>query len=197
MTAFFAAAAAALDVTHSHLGEHLYAHGVILRIDVSKNGRNAPLIVSQLLAKMLLDEPTLVVYDAHDNRFDNDAFPQDKDSFNVTFATSTQRGSLRCYFSVVTSRSFHQVKVGVWDLLQRHNTFVDRSPGPSNKRNLVAMGFWLHVHPGFASPRAFSSQITADIQARYSQPTILAKCGLPTEFVPPDVYFPQPNVTEN
>jgi hypothetical protein len=189
MTTFSAAATAALDVTNSHLGKDLFGYGVILRLDVEKNGRNAPPIVSQLIAKMLLDEPSLIVYDAHDNRFDNDAFPSDKESFDLAFAPSTQRGSLRCYFSVTTTRSFHHLKVGVWDILQRHHVFLDRSPGPTHKRNLVAMGFWLHVHPGFASPRAFGAQINADIEARYNQPAILAECGLPAEFTPPEIYF--------
>jgi hypothetical protein len=92
----------------------------------------------------------------------------------LAFVPSTQRGSLRCYFSVTTTRSFHQLKVGVWDLLQHHRVFLDRSTGPTNKRNLVAMGFWLQVHPGFASLRAFGAQINADLQARYHQPAVLA-----------------------
>jgi hypothetical protein len=135
MTTFSAAAAAALDVTNSHLGKDLFGYGVILRLNVEKNGRNATPINSQLIAKMLLDEPSLVVYDTHDSRFDNDAFPSDKESFDLAFAPSTQRGSLRCYFSVTTTRSFHQLKVGVWDLLQRHHVFLDHLPGPTNKRN--------------------------------------------------------------
>jgi hypothetical protein len=190
MTTFSAAAAAALDVTGSHLGQDLFSYGVILRLDVEKNGRNAPPIVSQLIATMLLEEPSLIVYDANDNRFDNDAFPSDKESFDLAFAPSTQRKSLRCYFSVTTTRRFHQLKVSVWDLLQRHRVFLDRSPGPTNKRNLVAMGFWLHVHPGFASPRAFGAQINADLNNRYHhKPAVLAECGLPETFNPPEIYF--------
>jgi hypothetical protein len=189
MTTFSAAAAAALDVTGSHLGKDLFRYGVILRLDVEKNGRNAPPIVSQLLAKMLLDEPSLIVYDANDNRFDNDAFPSDKESFDLAFAPSTQRNSFRCHFSVTITRRFHELKVSVWDLLQRHRVFLDRSPGPTNKRNLVAMGFWLHVHPGFASPRAFGAQINADLQNRYNQPAVIAECGLPAHFAAPEIYF--------
>jgi hypothetical protein len=188
MTTFSAAAASPLDVTNSHLGKDLFGYYcVILQLDVGNNGRNAPPapIASQLIAKMLLYEPSLIVYNTHDNRFDNDTLPPDKESFDLAFASSTQRGSLRCYFSVTTIRNFHQLKVGVWDLLQRHRVFLDRSPGPTNQRNLVAMGFWLHVHPGFASPRAFRAQMDADLQTRYNQPAILAKCGLPTEFASP------------
>jgi hypothetical protein len=156
-----------------------------------------PLIVSQLIAKMLLDEPSLILYDAHDNHFNIDAFPSNMESFDLAFAPSTQRGSLRCYFSVRTTRSFHWLKVGVWDLLQRHNIFLDRSPGPTSKRNLIAMGFWLHIHPGFASPRAFGAQITDELQTQYNQPTVLAECGLLAEFAPPVNCFCPPSATTN
>jgi hypothetical protein len=44
--------------------------------------------------------------------------------------------------------------------LQKHRIFLDKSPGPISKRDLVPMGFWMHVHPGFASTRAFHNQVS-------------------------------------
>jgi hypothetical protein len=50
------------------------------------------------------------------------------------------------------------------------------------------MGFWLHVHPGFASTRAFHSQICKDISPWYATSN-LTLLGLPVMFAEPEIFF--------
>jgi hypothetical protein len=84
---------------------------------------------------------------------------------------------------------FHQIKVGVWDLLQNHNVWLEKSPGPITKTDLIPMGFWLHVRPGKASTRAFHNQLTRNISSNYDASPVVAELNLPSEFTEPDVFF--------
>jgi hypothetical protein len=188
MTFFTAAAAAALDLDQTSLANGMYAYPTVIRLDVSKNGPHAPALLSRLLAKMQLDEPTIVFLSHHDRHIDNDDLPQDKDGFDDAFAVTTRRLSLQCTFMIQSNRTFHQVKVGVWTLLQNHTIWMDKSPGPIEKTNLVPMGFWLHVHPGFASTRAFNTQLCKDLRDRYADVDRKA-LNLPNEFADPEMYF--------
>jgi hypothetical protein len=51
------------------------------------------------------------------------------------------------------------------------------------------MGFWIHVHPGFASTRSFHNPLTKDTSARYESSPVVLEQNLPTAFTEPDVYF--------
>jgi hypothetical protein len=51
------------------------------------------------------------------------------------------------------------------------------------------MGFWVHVHPGFASTRSFHNQFSKDISDRYDTSPVVAALNLPAEFSEPDVFF--------
>jgi hypothetical protein len=75
--------------------------------------------------------------------------------------------------------------------LQTHHVWLEKSPGPITKTDLVPMGFWLHVHPGFASTRAFHNQLTRNIPMQYAASPIVAELKLPSEFKEPDVFFSQ------
>jgi hypothetical protein len=194
MTIFTAAAAAALETVDSSLANGVYAYPTVLRLDVSANARNAPHLISLLLAKLQLDEPNIAFTDSNEVSIDNNDLPQDKANFDNAFDIATKRNALHCHFIIKSSRTFHQLKVGVWDILQKHKIWLDKSPGPIKKTNLVPMGFWLHVHPGFASPKAFHTQLCNDLEAKYSDPATLAACNLsaddlPTNYSQPDVYF--------
>ncbi len=189
MTIFSAAAAAALEISHSSLVDGVYSYHAVLKLDVATSGRKAPTILSLVLAKMQLDEPTIVFTDGQDHHIDNDALPTDKMTFDSVFAVTTNRNSLHCHLIVKTARTFHQLKVGVWDLLKEHKVWLDKSPGPISKTDLVPMGFWLHVHPGFASTRSFHHQLTQDIAFRYSTSSAVKEFNLPIDFSEPDVYF--------
>jgi hypothetical protein len=50
------------------------------------------------------------------------------------------------------------------------------------------MGFWLHLHPGFASSRAFHTQLCKDLLSKYAS-TNLALLNLPPTFSEPDICF--------
>jgi hypothetical protein len=120
MSLFTAAAAAALELNNTSLANGVYAYHAVIRLDVSHNARIAPSVVSLLLAKMQLDEPSITFTDGNDRRIANDDLPQDKATFDTTFGTATKRKSLHCHFIIQSNRSFHQIKLGVWDLLQQH-----------------------------------------------------------------------------
>jgi hypothetical protein len=81
---------------------------------------------------------------------DNDDLPTDKLTFDASFAVTTNRNSAYCQLMINSASTFHQIKVGGWDLLQNFNVWLEKSPGPITKTDVVPMGFWLHIHPGFA-----------------------------------------------
>jgi hypothetical protein len=66
---------------------------------------------------------------------------------------------------------------------------MDKTPGPIHKTNLLHMGFWLRVHPGFASMRAFHTQLCADLRGRYGNIPDLQSLNLPDNFAEPEMYF--------
>jgi hypothetical protein len=103
----------------------------------------------------------------------------------------TATGKLSFKFEIQSERgSFHAIKIGVWDILQKHQIWFKRAPGPVKKTPLVAIGFWLNLHPGFASPRVFHTQIMQDIEEQYALKTdVISAFPLPTEYVPIDKYF--------
>jgi hypothetical protein len=79
-------------------------------------------------------------------------------------------------------------KSRVWTLLQNHTIWMDKSPDPIQKTNLVPMGFWAHVHPGFVSTRAFNTQLCQDLRDRYADADHKA-LNLPDEYSNPEMYF--------
>jgi hypothetical protein len=67
--------------------------------------------------------------DAH--RIDNDDLPEDKLTFDDKFSVTTNRTSLYCHFVINASRTFHQIKVGIWAILQQHRISWINRPAPS------------------------------------------------------------------
>jgi hypothetical protein len=51
------------------------------------------------------------------------------------------------------------------------------------------MGFWIHVHPGFASTRAFHNQLTRNISSHYVDSPVVSELNLPAKLSEPDVFF--------
>jgi hypothetical protein len=141
-----------------------------------------------ILAKMQLDKASIVFTDGNDRRIDIHNLPQAKLLFDAAFVTATKRKSLHCHFIIQSSRSFYQIKIGIWDLLQEHRVYLDKTPGTIKTTDLIPMGFRLHVHPGFASTRAFHTQICEDLLLKYAN-TNLDALGLPATFTEPDIFF--------
>jgi hypothetical protein len=56
------------------------------------------------------------------------------------------------------------------------------------KTDLVPMGFWVRVHPGFASTREFHTQICKDLLTHYAT-TNLKLLDLPPIFSEPKIFF--------
>jgi hypothetical protein len=157
MTIFSAAAAAALEHDPASSTDNgVFAYHAVIKLDVEKNGRNAPGIVSVILAKIQLDEPTVVFTDKDTQRIDNDDLPTDTLTFDAAFAVTTNQNALYCHFVINSARTFHQIKVGVWDLLQNYNIWLEKSPGPITKTDLVPMGFFGYTYtPASLAPEHF------------------------------------------
>jgi hypothetical protein len=69
--------------------------------------------------------------DAVANHIDIDPFPSSKTAFDERFLTSTHNGKISCCFEMRSSqKSFHSIKVGVWDIFQRYKIWFRKSPGP-------------------------------------------------------------------
>jgi hypothetical protein len=107
MTTFTAAAIAALELDPNSLANGVSAYSTVIRLDVSKNGAHAPALLFRLLAKMQLDEATIVFLSPDGRHIDNDDLPQDKAGFDDAFAITTRRSSLHCHFLIHSNRSFH------------------------------------------------------------------------------------------
>jgi hypothetical protein len=136
MMPFSAAAAAALEISPSSLITGVYAYHSVIRFDLATNARNAPQLVSSILAKIQLDEPDCVFTNGNAQRIDNDDLPEDKLTFDDTFAVTTNRTSLYRHFVINSSRTFHQVKIGAWALLQQNRIYLDKTPGPISRTDM-------------------------------------------------------------
>jgi hypothetical protein len=183
MVLISAAVAAALDKPVIALASGIYSYGDTLQLDVNKIGGKAPTLVSDVLAQMIQDEPEIGVTDCNNVPLNNDEFPSEKTTFDSCFGVTTKNGRLLCSIGIRSTRTFHRIKLGVWQLLINkvwqllinNNLWLDRKPGPITKQHLVPMGFWLNVHPGFASPRAFFKSSSA----RTSKPIIIKRLFSP------------------
>jgi hypothetical protein len=81
--------------------------------------------------------------------------------------------------------SFHTIKTGVWDILQKNQIWFKCAPGPVKKTPLVVIGFWLNLHPGFTSHRVFHTQIMHNVEEQYALKTdVIQAFSLPSEYVP-------------
>jgi hypothetical protein len=191
MTLFSAAAAAALERSGDGHRPGIYAYPTELEFTAKTNGKYAPAIVVKILAKIVLDEPDVVFVAGNGSRIMVDTFPQSKPEFDEAFCTSTSGDKLSCKFEIQSSRhSFHAIKIGVWDILKEAQVWLKKSPGPVQKTPLTAIGFWMNIHPGFASARVFHSQLLHDIETQYHKhPELISKYQLPTEMTPIDMYL--------
>jgi hypothetical protein len=144
MTSFSAAAAAALELDNTSLANGVYAYHTVICLDVAHNAHIALSIVSLLMAKMQLDERSIAFTDGNEHRIDNKDLPHDKATFDSTFPTATRRKSLHCHFIIQSNRSFHNVNICIWDLLQQHRLFMDKSPGTikSGKEPILLFAFF-------------------------------------------------------
>jgi hypothetical protein len=141
---------------------------------MKSNVNQAPAILSLILAKFVLDKPTIVFNDAAANKRVHQAeMWSDKETFDDVFCATSSSDRLTCRFEIQSvRRSFHPIKMGVWDVLQNCCVFVKTSAAPVKKISLVTMGFGANVHPSFASSHVFHAQICESIQET-TTPTLL------------------------
>jgi hypothetical protein len=191
MALFSAAAAAALEPLSNQLPSGRYSHRAEIQFDVSSTGSRAPALLLSVLQKLTADDPDIVVCDANGNHINIHAFPSTKTAFDDIFSTSTRNGKLSCKFEIRSHlKSFHSIKIGVWDILQKYKIWFKATPGPIKRIALTTMGFWVNVHPGFASHCSLLEEIKGDISAHYeTDPKMFLKCDIPNDYSPPNMYL--------
>jgi hypothetical protein len=60
----------------------------------------------------------------------------------------------------------------------------------------MTLGFWVNIHPGFASPRSVLEEIKQDISENYStNPEIITTFDLPATYTPADNYLARGRVS--
>jgi hypothetical protein len=178
--------AAALECPDHGLQPGIYAYVAALEFIVKRNGQFAPALVTKILAKLVLDDPDIVFVDGTRQHINADDLPTSKADFDDVFSTSTSGGRLSCKFEIQSAK----LKIGVWDLLQAHQVWFKKAPGRVKQTPLIAIGFWMNIHPGFASPRVFHTNIIDDIEKQYSHhPEVLESCRLPADYSPVEMYL--------
>jgi hypothetical protein len=185
-----AAAAAALDATAAP--DHgVYAYLTEVGFLMKTTARQAPAILSLILAKLVPDEPTIIFNDVDNKRINQSKLPTEKATFDDIFSSTSSAGHLTCCFEIKSDRrSFHPIKMGVWDILQQHGVYFKKSTAPVKKISLSTLGFWANVHPSFASPHVFHAEICESIQLPYSSnPALLKQLNLAPEYTDPDIYL--------
>jgi hypothetical protein len=56
--------------------------------------------------------------------------------------------------------------------------------------NVTTLGFWMNVHPVFASPSVFLNELYHDIEEQYVQHLdVIAKFRLPSQYTKVDIYL--------
>jgi hypothetical protein len=157
MTIFSAAAAAALEHDPaSSTDDGVFAYHAVIKLDVEKNGRNAPRIASVILAKIQLDEPTVVFTDKDTQRIDNDDLLTDKITFDAAFAVTTNRNALYCHLVINSARTFHQIKVLMFGTYCKIITFGSKNhPVRLPKLILFRWAFGSTYTPASPAPEHF------------------------------------------
>jgi hypothetical protein len=98
-----AAAAAALDAT-SGPTHGLYSHSTEVGFLMKSNANKAPAILSLILAKLVLDEPSIVMYDAANSRISQAEMPTDKVSSDDIFSVTSSASQLTCRVEIQSDR---------------------------------------------------------------------------------------------
>jgi hypothetical protein len=192
--AIFVAAAAALDApaapTHG-----IYSYSTTVEFLMRSNASQAPVILSVLLAKLVLDEPTIIFNGAGNQRLNHAKMPLDKATFDKVFSTTSASGHLTCRFEIqFERRTFHPIKMGTWDILQKYG--VLKSAAPVKEISLAMMGFWVKVHPSFASAHVFRAEICNSIQDNYNNDDdLLEKVKLDRTYNAPEIYLKRHKLT--
>jgi hypothetical protein len=159
----------------------IYAYVAALEFIVKTIWQFAQTLVAKILAKLVLDDPDIVFVDGTRQGIDADDLPTLKADVDDVFSTRTSGGRLSCKFEIQSAKpSFHTLKAGVWDLLQAHQVWFKKAPGRVKQTPLVVIGLWMNVHPGFASPCLFHTNIIDEVEKQYSHhPKVLETFRLP------------------
>jgi hypothetical protein len=156
-----------------------------------------PLLYSSASSRNLLRTNRLLSFATPHAPINIDEFPSTKENFDVLFSTSTNHTKLSCCFEIRSARkSFHSIKIGVWDILQQFKIWFKKSPGPIKRTPLMTLGFWVNIHPGFSNPRSVIEELKQDLADRYSNhPAVIKQHALPAEFHPPHMYLARGRVS--
>jgi hypothetical protein len=123
--------------------------------------------------------------------------PLDKSTFDEIFSTTLASGRLTCRFEIQSERhTFHSIKMGTWDILQKYGVFFKKSAAPVKKISLAMVGFWVNAHPSFASAHVFRAEICDSIQDNYNNnDNLLEKFKLDRKYNEPEIYLERRKLT--
>ena len=187
MTRFTAAAASALHQANQQTSLGLYSFATEAQFELKRVDDKAPALLCRLLKLLRAKEETMVFFDGAGAPINVDEFPSDKSTFDEIFSTFTKRDMLYCRFEIRSTRkSFHEIKLDAWNILEPFKIWLRRSPGPIEKLPLTAMGFWINVHPTFAQPHAWLDEIKISIEDNYPDADAAKKLNLPEKYKQPD-----------
>ena len=197
MTVFTAAAAAALPQSNHLPNTDRYSFLTEAQFELKRVGKNAPALLCKILKVLRSKEDTIVFYNGDGSPINVDEFPTDKDTFDKMFFTFTKREILYCRFEIRSARkSFHEIKLDAWHILEPYKIWLRRSPGPIDRLPLTAMGFWINVHPIFANPHAWLDEIKISVEDNYPSRAEAKAKNLPATYKPMnDVYISRGRVS--
>jgi hypothetical protein len=136
-----AAAVAALD-SPAKPNHGITSFSTEVEFLVKRTANQAPVILCAILGKLCLDDPDIVFADAAGTHISPAAFPKAMTDFDEKFSVTTNAGKLSCRFEIRSQRSsFHSIKLGVWDILQKYKVWFKKSAAPVKMISLRTMGF--------------------------------------------------------
>jgi hypothetical protein len=137
-----AAAAAALDAPAAPT-YGIYSYSTTVESLIRSNASQAPVILSLILPKLVLDEPMIVFNAAGNQRLNQAKMSLDKATFDIVFSTTSASGRLTCRFEIQSERHmFYPIKMGTtWDILQKYGDLFLKSAAPVKKISLAMMVF--------------------------------------------------------
>jgi hypothetical protein len=185
-------------------GKTFFKHAV--RIEFPKAAQpKAPWLLNQLICEIQRSDPTLKVFDNNDAFLDLAEFPTTKADFDARFSpviTGSHRSpSMKITLNLQSSEYFGQLKKIGMPILQKHQFYFKKHPGPVQKVNLVPIGLFLDIHPRTSSHSSTNAMIIGHLHADFDNlsPETKQRLGLTSVETTdmPDFFFGPEKLTGN
>jgi hypothetical protein len=170
MALFPSSSVDALPPDFSPGGKTFFKHAI--RIEFPKVAQpKAPWLLNQLICEIQRSDATLKVFDNNDAFLDLAEFPTTKEDFDARFSpiiTGSHRNpSMKITLTLQSSEYFGQLKKIGMPILQKHQFYFKKHPGPIQKVNLVPLGLFLDIHPRTSSHSSTNAMIIGHLHADF------------------------------